>query len=173
MSKDTNELERLLEEAKRLPLGSDARAEIGETVLACLLRLRSSGGVVHLSMGNEEPLTPGQLEILRQLLSNFAVSDSPRIEALRLHGCLNSHAQWSLLPRATQRALLAWVVARLRHLQDERRWNVDAEFTAATAFSKAEQPGFVRGLSRQHQPTGDSWKQDAVSWHQQLLKMIE
>ncbi len=82
-------------------------------------------------------------------------------------------ALWLKLPRAAQQALVGHVVARARYVQDERDpdWLtpaaatlLDRIFSAMTAYSKREQPGFVFGLMRTHTPVHGSWDADARSW---------
>jgi hypothetical protein len=82
-------------------------------------------------------------------------------------------ALWVQQDRAVQQALVGHVVARARHVQDEldpdlldptRAADLDRVFSAMTAYSKKEQPGFVFGLMRSHTPQHGSWDADARAW---------
>lgn len=86
-------------------------------------------------------------------------------------------AIWEELPKEVQRALVATTAARARHVQDEISpvhhpitvdQDLDRLFSALTAFSRVQQPGFVYGLRRQHHPVGDSWGEDARRWWGEL-----
>lgn len=100
-------------------------------------------------------------------------------EVERLTGAIapESTARWLRLPRGAQQALVGHVVARARYVQDELdpTWLTPASaplldriFSAMTAYSKREQPGFVFGLMRTHKPVHASWDADARSWWERL-----
>jgi hypothetical protein len=89
---------------------------------------------------------------------------------------------WTGAPRDAQRAFVGNIVARARHLQDERdtaHWtsededNLDRVFSAFTGFSKRARPGFVFGLMRSHTPQKGSWIDDARDWWEQLVRQLQ
>jgi hypothetical protein len=89
---------------------------------------------------------------------------------------------WTGAPRDAQRAFVGNIVARARHLQDERdtdHWtsedldNLDRVFSAFTGFSKRARPGFVFGLMRTHSPQKGSWLDDARDWWEQLVRQVQ
>jgi hypothetical protein len=87
--------------------------------------------------------------------------------------------KWRALPDDVHRALLGHVVARLRRAQvaghrihpgqpsyPESR--IAPLFRTLTRHSKIYQPGFVHGLSRNHEPRYDNWLQEARRWRTRL-----
>lgn len=87
-------------------------------------------------------------------------------------------SRWPLLPKSTQRALLAMAVARTRAVKDkggllspgvrDRLKNVIATFPA---YAKRHAPGYVNGLQLSHDPEGPSWRADGVAFWEQLQRI--
>lgn len=87
--------------------------------------------------------------------------------------------KWRALPDDVHRAFLGHVVARLRRTQvagqrihpDQPSYpesRIAPLFRALTRHSKIYQPGFVHGLSRNHEPRYDNWLQEARRWRTRL-----
>jgi len=72
---------------------------------------------------------------------------------------------WLEHPQASQRLLLAYAVARTRHIQQaigtKKGKALDPVFRRLTSFSAVQRPGFVHGLARDHRPLHGSWAEDA------------
>ncbi|MEL6347851.1 MAG: hypothetical protein AAFV53_32395, partial [Myxococcota bacterium] len=88
---------------------------------------------------------------------------------------------WLAFPQNVQQALVGLIACRARHLQDERlpgevsaleMATLDSIFQTLSGFSKREQPGFVHGLARSHEPRKGSWRDDAQDWWQKLQGML-
>ncbi|MDG1479565.1 MAG: hypothetical protein P8R54_08235 [Myxococcota bacterium] len=117
-----------------------------------------------------EPLPLHTTEDVRNELNNL------------LQGCTNQTLlDWASFPKPIQRSLVGHVVARARHVQDEKSEDIfppdlshdlDRIFSNMTAFSKREQPGFVFGLMRHHHPVGESWLSDAQKWWMDLINQL-
>ena len=84
----------------------------------------------------------------------------------RLRAAIQQRQAWARLARAEHRRLLALVVHRLRHLQDEAAehaigLSLDGEFEALTQHSSAHRPGSVQALRRDARPKRGSWLAEA------------
>ena len=157
----------------------EVRARIAVQVLDELVAWRKSGGQVTFVPPHNPTNTPTPLEldteqqaVLRKILQGMDPAfGNDETEILRLAALLNLTGSWVQLPREVIRSLLAMVVARLRRLQDERRYvhsRLESCFSAATAFSKREQPGYVVGLARRSNPVRNTWEEDAIIWWELL-----
>lgn len=194
-------LKRLLHEAVNLPegeLAAERRRRLAVEVLDLLLEVKAAGGDVrleagpavvapstgvtrlaeHFRSGAAARATPGvdPAAILKPVLDGLVFSDDDEVEVLRLHAGIRESERWRGLPRELQRAVVALLVARLRRLQDDQRLihpRLEECFSMLTAYSKREQPGYVVGLSRHHQPVRGSWKDDADAWFERLRAMVE
>lgn len=74
------------------------------------------------------------------------------------------------LPGELRQAILGVSAAIARHAQDESGLPAAQEglndlFHRMTQVSRDTHPGFVKGLSRSHAPTGESWLDDAHRWY--------
>jgi hypothetical protein len=91
-------------------------------------------------------------------------------------------ADWVVLPPDVQRALISVIASRARCLQQQPvaalLIDADAErdlnllFSGLSGYLKREQPGFVHGLSRAHQPEGADWRHDAGLLWERLLRVL-
>jgi len=86
--------------------------------------------------------------------------------------------KWEGFADDIRRALTGLVSSRARHVQDEAPHgigqgllSIDPVFSQLTSYSAEYRPGFVRGLSRRHEPYGDSWLGDAQGWWDDLRSM--
>jgi hypothetical protein len=89
-----------------------------------------------------------------------------------LRETVDSRDDWSRFHEEHQRVLIAYIVARARRVQDEVAASLKFDsvqeqlgdvFRMMTKYSKIEQPGFVHGLARNHDPKGGTWLDDAQS----------
>ncbi len=122
-------------------------------------------GVVLDRLGRPERVTdPGTAH--RTIVRLLAVSEDPDA--------------WLLQSQEMQQALVGLLSSIARHLQDEGP-ALDSEddddlrfwFSKMTAWSKANRPGYVRGLSRHNDPEHGSWLDDAEQWWWRLKTMRE
>ncbi|MFW5968849.1 MAG: hypothetical protein ACOCV2_15090, partial [Persicimonas sp.] len=91
--------------------------------------------------------------------------------------------RWSQLPDEVQRCLIAYVAARMRHLQDEIPGSlasvVSEDERVPRFFSRLKthvdtyRPGFVHGLARAHEPQTTTWKADAKAHKDHLDRLAE
>lgn len=99
-------------------------------------------------------------------------------EVSLLRETVDSRDDWSKFHEEHQRVLIAYIVARARRVQDEISASLKFDtveeqlgdvFRMMTKYSKIEQPGFVHGLARNHDPKNESWFDDAHSlWSDEL-----
>lgn len=92
-------------------------------------------------------------------------------------------AVWAKLPAEVQRCLSGYIVARLRHLQDEvpsavagtasSDGRMSDVFTRLNRHLSDERPGFVYGMKREHSPKGGSWRADAETYRRQLAELAK
>jgi hypothetical protein len=124
---------------------------------------------------------PAILASLEEHPKEMDTAESLTAELVRLTGAINSSmtALWLRQPKELQQALVGHVTARARQVQDRLRQgapdeprvpDLDRVFSAMTAFSKKEQPGFVFGLMRTHTPVHGSWDADARAWWVRLVQ---
>jgi hypothetical protein len=97
----------------------------------------------------------------------------------KLNAASERTEEWLQFDLDTQRALTGLLISRARHLQD-----VDAPqlnhpltvqylnktFSNVTSYSRINRPGFVIGLSRQHDPEHGSWLADGIAWWNELRR---
>lgn len=110
--------------------------------------------------------------LLAELVASVPLQDRPAREFEVLCTCVNHAARWDGLRLEPRLAFLAFLVARLRYLQDEcymegeaMRWT----FGRLHAYSRSRRPGPINGLARVHVPQhGTSWRDDAAFYLGQL-----
>ena len=83
----------------------------------------------------------------------------------------NAQQFWRSWPRNAQHAMITFVTARLRNIQEQlgeeplEQERMARLFRRLTRFSNDFRPGFVHGLSRDKQPQRDNWSRDeAHAW---------
>lgn len=84
------------------------------------------------------------------------------------------------LPAELQRALLGWLSALARHIQDEISAVLSARadeqlrtvFSTLSRWSREHRPGFVPGLSRRNGPHHGTWLDDAIWWWEVLKEHL-
>lgn len=181
------------EEVARVRRGLvERRQALALSLLDLLQEWRSTGGLVRLDLPSARaaPITeihvrsieprdhrstgaPGvdAQALLLSVLESVVFSEDDELEINRLHAAIRESDRWRALPRELQRGVVALLTARLRRLQDDQRLihpRLEESFSLLTAYSKREQPGYVVGLSRHHQPVRGSWVEDAKAWWDRL-----
>lgn len=98
------------------------------------------------------------------LLRDIGTSTSSAAELDAIVHAIEGWERWRTLPSDVQRAMAAWLAARLHVIQD-RGFSEDARvshgFSLLSAFMKRARPGFVHGLARGHRPLRGTWDEDA------------
>lgn|GEM_PF-6960902 len=107
-------------------------------------------------------------------------AQSPAIEAEMewLEDQCNQLNRWKRCSAPLQHAVLSWLTARARWVQEivgpgEIAEQVARVYPKLSAFSKRERPGFVYGLRRDHAAQGENWRADSDSWRTQVKALIE
>jgi len=96
---------------------------------------------------------------------------------------VDGRESWRWLPTAAQKALVSYIVARGRRLQDQAdrgtlslingQDKLDALFPRLTAFTKTEMREFIHGLARGHDPKRGSWLEDARYWLEEINRLLD
>lgn len=129
----------------------------------------------HFEVGGQvkaEGIAPNWEESVARIAEALGpLRDDGEAELTALALAIRDADRWRSLPRELQRTLVGLLTARLRRAQDEIGVSgprLDDAFSALSAWSKREQPGWVNGLSRGHAPTRGSWTADAEAYQARL-----
>ncbi|MDP6931259.1 MAG: hypothetical protein QGG40_00015 [Myxococcota bacterium] len=141
--------------------------------------------------GSPTPLTRKQTAILRDVMEtltepliHLSALEPARAELSRLvAGTTGQRLQrWSLLPRELQKALVALVVCRARHLLEvlpdgpvhtDQQRGLRHVFQALKRFAQSESASIVFfGLRPDSRPITESWAADAQQWWGELRRHL-
>lgn len=120
-------------------------------------------------MSQPQQINPQTFDKLQQL---FLFTQQGKHEKVQhqLAQLLNSSEELAAIPNfqpiCFKRSAVGMMAACARTLPQSSE--VNALFSKMTAFSAAQQPGFVPGLSRTHDPKTGDWAQDAAQWFKLL-----
>jgi hypothetical protein len=113
---------------------------------------------------NVPPIDPDWSSYVSNLLRDIGTSGSTAAELDAIVFAIEGWDRWRTMPCDVQRAMTAWLAARLHVIQD-RGFSEDARvshgFSLLSASMKRARPGFVHGLARTHRPHRGSWDEDA------------
>lgn len=156
--------------ARARPDSGDAQA--ASSLAAAVASAHEAGS----AQGRPDPVSVAALlEPMGEVPESLDSSDAVANELSHLLESIQSNltSAWAAHGKTIQRALVGHVVARARRVQDEvptdlmpsgSHPDLDRIFSSMTAYSKREQPGFVFGLMRSHDPVHGSWSKDARAW---------
>lgn len=120
----------------------------------------------HIAAGGnfKAPKSTGDWALpLALALRDLIPGRDPLVDVDRVSRVVEGRDGWKAMPATVVVRLLELVAARLHALQDagltDRR--LGHGFSALSAWSKREQPGFAYGLMRDHRPKSGSWEADA------------
>lgn len=120
----------------------------------------------HIAAGGhfKAPKSSGDWALpLALALRDLIPGRDPLVDVDRVSRVVEGRDGWKAMPATVVVRLLELVAARLHALQDagltDRR--LGHGFSALSAWSKREQPGFAYGLMRDHRPKSGSWEADA------------